>query len=571
LDINALIKQIVALTKKLNKQQKTIIVVTLVVIVGLISFLIVYNSSASKIKGDDGYRVLFENLQPADAALIAQELDKNKIPYKLPRDGTIEVKKEMVQKVRLQVASLGLPKESKVGFQLFDKQEFGATKFEQNIKYLRAIEGELSSTIQSIRAVKNAKVNIAIPKESLFVSQQSNVTASVMIELEPNMILSPKQIKGIKYLVSAAIPKLKPDNVKIINQYGDLLGENDELTSNNELLKAELIYKKRYEKVLQDKIIDILSPIVGGRNKVVAKVDVDFDFSKVKSKAEIFSPDNVVRSEQTMEEKKEGYSPKQVGGVPGAVSNIGPVQGLKSGGIKEKYNKSTTTTNYEISKTIKNITENFVKIKRITSAVVVDGKYEMKEDKDKKKKLTYIPLSQKDLDSITKLVQSSIGFDPKRGDEVSVSNFQFNISSKTKESLTPTNKVMGMIQTYIGPFEPLLKYLFLFIVLFIFYKKIIVPFSEKMLEIKPEEDEFVKKEINFEEEEVEDSYDKLKELKAKVEQQLGINNEIDQEELKYEVLLERIKDMAEEKNEELANVLESLLKDSEIEQQNKEK
>ena len=226
MDINALIKQIVALTKKLNKQQKTIIVVTLVVIVGLISFLIVYNSSASKIKGDDGYRVLFENLQPADAALIAQELDKNKIPYKLPRDGTIEVKKEMVQKVRLQVASLGLPKESKVGFQLFDKQEFGATKFEQNIKYLRAIEGELSSTIQSIRAVKNAKVNIAIPKESLFVSQQSNVTASVMIELEPNMILSPKQIKGIKYLVSAAIPKLKPDNVKIKKNFGNLIGKN---------------------------------------------------------------------------------------------------------------------------------------------------------------------------------------------------------------------------------------------------------------------------------------------------------------------------------------------------------
>ncbi len=562
MDLNALVKQIIALTKKLNKQQKIVIVVTMVVIVGLVSFLIVYNSG-SKTRGDDGYRVLFDNLKPADAALIVQDLEKNKIPYKIPSDGVIEVPKDMVQKVRLQVAALGLPKESKVGFNLFDKKEFGATDFEQNIKYLRALEGELSSDIESLKAVKRAKVNIAIPKETLFVSQQTPVTASVVIELEQNMILTPKQIRGIKNLVAAAVPRLKPENVKLINQYGDPLGENDELTANNELLKAELIYKKRYEKVLQEKIVDILAPIVGGKNKVVAKVDVDFDFSKVKSKAEIFSPDNVVRSEQTMEESRTGYSPKQVGGVPGAVSNIGPVQGLKSQQLRDKYNKATTTTNYEISKTIKDTQEDIVRIKRITAAVVVDGKYEMKKDEKEGEKLTYVPLSKEDLASITSLVKSSIGFNPKRGDSVSVSNFQFNVSSTTKDSLTPTSKVARMISAYLGPFEPILKYLFLFAVLFIFYKKVIVPFSEKMLEIKPEEDEeFKKREIDFEEEEVEDTYDKLKELKAKVEQQLGINNDINQDELKYEVLLERIRNMAEEKPEEVASVLTSLLKEN---------
>ena len=142
MDIDALIKQIIALTKKLNKQQKVIIIATVVFVVALISFLIVYNSSSNTI-GDDGYRVLFENLKPSDAALIVQDLDKNNIPYKIPRDGVIEVQKDKVQKVRLQIAALGLPKNSKVGFSLFDKQEFGATDFEQNIKYLRAIEWEL--------------------------------------------------------------------------------------------------------------------------------------------------------------------------------------------------------------------------------------------------------------------------------------------------------------------------------------------------------------------------------------------------------------------------------------------
>jgi flagellar M-ring protein FliF len=391
------------------------------------------------------------------------------------------------------------------------------------------------------------------------------VTASVMIELRQNMILTPKQIIGIKNLVASAVSRLKPENVKIINQYGDLLGENDELTANNELLKAELIYKKRYEKALETKIKDILAPIVGGYNKVVAKVDVDFDFSKVKSKAEIFSPDNVVRSEQITEEKREGYSPKQIGGVPGAVSNIGPVQGLKSQALKNKYSKSTTTTNYEISKTIKDTTENFVKIKRITAAVVVDGKYDMKKNKNGDEKLTYIPLSKENLVAITNLVKSSIGFNPKRGDEVSVSNFQFNINDTIKNSLTPANKVTMMIQEYIGPLAPVLKYIFLALILFIFYKKVIIPFSEKMLEIKQEEESISKKEINFEEDEIENTYDKLNELKQKVEQQLGINNEINQEDLKYDVLLERVKELAEEKTEEIANILSSLLKEENIE------
>jgi flagellar M-ring protein FliF len=187
----------------------------------------------------------------------------------------------------------------------------------------------------------------------------------------------------------------------------------------------------------------------------------------------------------------------------------------------------------------------------------------MKKDKKGEDKLTYVPLSKNNLVSITNLVKSSIGFNPKRGDDVSVSNFQFNVSNTTEHTLTPVNKVTMMISQYVGPFEPILKYLFLAIILFIFYKKVITPFSEKMLEIKSEEEDFTKKEISFEEEEVEDTYDKLKELKSKVEQQLGINNEINQEDLKYDVLLERIKDMAEEKTEEFASVLQSLLKESE--------
>jgi len=555
LNLEALFKQVIDFFNRLNKRQRYIIIGSVITVIAVLTFLVVYNSTSSEKK--PGYAILFENLKPQDAALIVQYLDKNQIPYVIPKNGVIEVPRDVVQKVRLEVAAQGLPKKSTVGFELFDKNSFGATDFEQRIKYLRALEGELARTIESIDAVESAKVNIAIPKPSVFVENQTPPTASVLIKLKPNMILTPKQIQGIKWLVAAAVPKLKPENVKIIDQYGNPLGENDELTQDNEALKAQLLYKKRIEKALESKIVSILAPIVGGTNKVVAKVNVDLDFSKVKSKATIYSPDNVVRSEQTLEESRIGMKPKEVGGVPGAVSNIGPVQGTKNGQIVDKYSKSETTTNYEISTTIKDVKENYPKIKRITAAVVVDGHYQ----KDKKGNVKFVPLSEIELKNIENLVKNAIGYDPKRGDSVSVSSFEFSNALQGSGATTPAGKVMGMIETYVGPVAPILKYLFLAIVLFVFYKKVLTPFTQKMLESKVEEEEPVKEEIVIDEEEIESTYDKIKELKQKVEEQLGISSDVNEEELKYEVLLERVTKMVEEHPEQVAKVLENLVKE----------
>jgi len=554
LNFEALIKQIIDFFNKLNKKQRYIIIGSVVAVVAVISFLMVYNSTTSS--KSPGYAILFENLNPKDAALIVQYLEKNQIPYEIPKEGVIKVPKEVVQKVRLDVAAQGLPKSSKVGFELFDKSSFGATDFEQRIKYLRALEGELARTIESIEAVEEAKVNIAIPKPSVFVDKEVPPTASVLVKLKPGRVLTPKQIQGIKWLVASAVPKLKPENVKIVDQYGNPLGENDELTQNNELLKTQLLYKKRMEKALEDKIVSILAPIVGGKDRVVAKVSMDIDFSQVKSKSTIYSPDNVVRSEQTLEESRIGYKPKEVGGVPGVVSNIGPVQGTKNQQVVDKYNKSETTTNYEISTTIKDVKEPFAKIKRITAAVVVDGHY-----KEENGTIKYVPLSEIELKNIENLVKNAIGFNAKRGDSVSVSSFEFKREFSNVPQ-TPVGKVMYVVENYFGPFGPLLKYIFLGIILFIFYKKVINPFTQKMLEAKVEEEEIVKRpELEIKEEELETTYDKIKELKEKVEQQLGISSDINEEELKYEVLLERITKIVEENTEQVAKVLENLIKE----------
>ena len=555
MNFEALFKQIILFFNKLNKKQRYIILGSIVAVIAVIAFLVVLNSGSSSQK--NGYAILFENLKPQDEALIVQYLDKKNIPYVLPEKGVIEVPKNLVEKVRLDVAAQGLPKQSIVGFELFDKNSFGATDFEQKIKYIRALEGELERTIDSIDAVEESKVNIAIPKQSVFVSQQSPPTASVLIKLRPNMVLTPKQIEGIKNLIAAAVPRLKPSNVKIVDQYGNPLGENDQLTQANTLLKTEMIYKKRMEQQLENKIVSILAPIVGGTDRVVAKVNIEYDFSQIKSKAIVYDPNNVVRSEQTIDESKIGMKPKPVGGVPGAVSNIGPVQGLKNSQVTEKYTKSETTTNYEISKVIKNIIEPLAKIKRITAAVVVDGHYK----KGKNGKLVYVPLSKLELANIENLVKNTIGFDPKRGDSVTVTSFEF-ATLKSKNS-SKAGKIMSMVSMYLSPIETGLKYLILIVILFVFYKKVIVPFTQKMLEVKVEEEKPVKHEIEINEEEVESTYDKIKELKEKVEQQLGISGDINEEELKYEVLLERITKIVEENTEQVAKVLENLVREEE--------
>jgi len=171
-----------------------------------------------------------------------------------------------------------------------------------------------------------------------------------------------------------------------------------------------------------------------------------------------------------------------------------------------------------------------------------------------------VPLSNIELKNIENLVKNAIGFDPKRGDSVSVSSFQF--AHGGSESYTATGKVMYYVESYLGPFAPILKYLLLGVILFVFYKKVITPFTQKMLEVKVEDEEVEKRpELEINEEEVESTYDKIKELKEKVEQQLGISSDINEEELKYEVLLERITKMVEENTEQVAKVLENLIKE----------
>ena len=454
------------------------------------------------------------------------------------------------------MASLGILKDGKVGFEIFDKQEFGATDAEQKVKFQRALEGELARTIESLAPIKKAIVRIAIPKETLFTERSTPPSASIVLNLKDGQSLNLKQITGIKNLVAAAVANLKPEQVKIVSEDGAPLGEEDGEYDSDQITQ-QIKYKRDAEQGLEEKIINVLSPIVGGSDKVVAKVTIDFDFARKDSQSETFDPNSVARSEQNVEEKRQGSKEAEVQGVPGAVSNIGPVEGLQDGKMKELYSKSSSTTNYEISKKVERVKDQFAKINRLSAAVVVDGKYENKKDENGNptKEVVYVPLDEKQLNRIDALIRQSIGFDQNRGDEVTVSNFEF----QRPDGQTPASKVNSFFELYILPFAPLLKYIFVAILLYFFYKKVIVPFMSKMLEdVKEEEPEPMPDIVELDDSE--DTLEKFKAAKKKVEEQLGVGGDFNEDELRYDVMLEKMKLVAQERAEEVAVLLQDMIK-----------
>ncbi len=553
MDFKAIFQQIGQIYQNLSLKQRLVAMGSVALVVGFLVFLSIYKSSNVSY---DGYSVLFENTSAADSALIIQQLEKDKVKYKILNEGTILVPNADVYRERISVASLGILKDGKVGFEIFDKQEFGSTDAEQKVKFQRALEGELARTIESLAPIKKAIVRIAIPKETLFTERATPPSASIVLNLKDGQSLNLKQITGIKNLVAAAVANLKPEQVKIVSEDGAPLGEEDGEYDSDQITQ-QIKYKRDAEQGLEEKIINVLSPIVGGSDKVVAKVTIDFDFARKDSQSETFDPNSVARSEQNVEEKRQGSKEAEVQGVPGAVSNIGPVEGLQDGKMKELYSKSSSTTNYEISKKVERVKDQFAKINRLSAAVVVDGKYENKKDEsgNPTKEVVYVPLDEKQLSRIDALIRQSIGFDQNRGDEVTVSNFEF----QRPDGQTPASKVNSFFELYILPFAPLLKYIFVAILLYFFYKKVIVPFMSKMLEdVKEEEPEPMPDIVELDDSE--DTLEKFKAAKKKVEEQLGVGGDFNEDELRYDVMLEKMKLVAQERAEEVAVLLQDMIK-----------
>lgn len=536
-----MIHQIGLLYQKLSKRQRLVIAVSIVVVIAFLVFLALYKSSSSA-GANSGYAVLVQDIGVGDSAAIVAKLEQNGIPYQLENERTILVPQEHLYQQRMMIASEGLIKDRGTGFELFDNQQFGATSKEMDVKFQRAIEGELARTISALEPVEKAVVHIAFPKESVFTERQVPPTASVTVTLKSKLVR--KQIDGIKNIVAAAVPRLTLDNVHIIDQKGTPLDlqENYE----NELLKEIENFRKARVAELEDKIFKALEPY----GEVRGGVNIEVNSTRMESLIELYDPNTVIRSEQSLKEESQGRKAPVIQGVPGAVSNIGPVEGLDGPNGLEWSKKEQTTTNNEVSKTTTNIKNQIATIGKVSVGILIPKKYTDSLNERDEIQRTFTNRTQAEIASIEKTVRDIIAFNPARGDSVSVSEYE-QLPKLESKALTLYDK-------YINPLLPSIKYIIAAILLFVFYKKVIQPFMQKMLtDIAEGEEEFKPEEVSVEE--AEDALEKFNKARKRVEEGLGLTDTIDEDSLQYDILIEKLRALVNEKTEEVASVLQSLV------------
>jgi len=390
------------------------------------------------------YSTLFSGLTTEDASAVVARLKEQKIPYRLGGNGTsIYVPKDKVYDVRLVLASSNsLPGAGGMGFELFDKASYGMTEFMQNINYKRAIQGELARTINQMPEVKASRVHLAIPEKTLFMDREKEVTASVFLKIKPGKMLAKEQVAGIVHLVAGSIEGLKPEHVVIIDASGKILYRNGDSNSAVVLSGQQFELQKSVERKLEESIQSMLDKFLPA-SKSVVRASVELNLRKVEKVEEEYAPQKTVISGEKKAKEKAvtKMASAKAQGVPGAASNLpkSSAKDAKAGAAQEPQNKVSETereeaqTSYEVSKTVSKIVEPFGDIKRISLAIVVDGKYEKVKGQKGAEELKYTPRSQKELNDIKNLVTRAVGYNEERGDKVEVLNLPFEAETGQDE------------------------------------------------------------------------------------------------------------------------------------------
>lgn len=395
------------------------------------------------------YRVLLSNLSAKDGGDIVSQLTQMNIPYQLADNGSaILVPADKVHELRLKLAQAGLPKGGNTGFELLDKEQFGISQFSEQVNYQRALEGELSRTIESLSPVQTARVHLAIPKPTLFVREQKSPTASVTVGLLPGRALDEGQISAIVHMVSGSVSGLTSSNVIIVDQTGRLLTNND--NSQQSVSTSQMRLTQETEARLKQRIEDLLASLVGRAN-VQAQVTAQVDYSKVEQTAEEYKPNQqpdsaAVRSRQSSQSQQNSNGGP--GGVPGALSNqpvsapAAPVETAKADTKDNKNaspadNKSNSninsqsdeTTNYEVDRKISHTQRQIGVVDRLSVAVIINWLPQKKEDGTEEMQ----PLPPEMIKEIESLTREAMGYSVSRGDSLSITNSRFTDEGQLTE------------------------------------------------------------------------------------------------------------------------------------------
>jgi flagellar M-ring protein FliF len=400
-----LIAQLTAIWVRLSLQQR-IVTISLIglTLLGMSGLLIWSQNGAKK---ETGFKVLFNDVDIEEAASITENLQKNNYKFKVENDGrTILVESKQLYEVRMALAREGLPHKAGLGYELFDKTNFGMTDYVQKINSRRALEGELQRTIEGLEVVKSARVHIVVPEPTIFLDNQKNSKASVVVKCAPGRELSKDEIRGISHLVASSVEGLKSSDISIIDYSGKLLSNPFNESEGAVVSSQNMELQQNVEKYLEGKANQFLSNVLGP-SKAYVKIACDLDFDQVEKNVEKYDPESkVVRSEERIDENKKN--------APDGDNN-----------------RERSLTNYEIDKSVQHIVQEVGNIKRLTVSVAVDGRYNISNDG----KQEYVARTAEELQNIEDIVKNSIGYDLTRGDQITVSSVQFDNEFLKKEQV----------------------------------------------------------------------------------------------------------------------------------------
>ncbi len=391
---------------ELNKTQKAVVLSGGIVVFVVLLFIVLHST-----KGPI-YEILWSNLDQIDAGAIVSELEKQGISYKLTDNGsTIKVPGDAVHRVRLSMATLGLPSSGIVGFEAIGSSGIWSTDFERRVQYIRAVSGELTRTIKALSGVEDARVHVALPDDTIFTSPDKTATASVLVKTAHGQTISQSSVRGIVNLVSRAVEGLTPDNVTVIDSAGNLLSKDAFLGSGQNIespLDSVIELTFSTERELEDRLLNLLTRVLGPGN-VTCQVHAELNMDQVKITDTTYEsePPGVLRSSQETTEAYQG-SGNPPGGQAGALDV--PSYGTLGEG-ESQYQRTETLRNFEVNE---KVTETIVipgAIKKLSVAVVVN--------KD---------LDEAETDMITETVTAALGLDPRRQDQISVSGLVFDTS-----------------------------------------------------------------------------------------------------------------------------------------------
>ena len=418
------------------------------------------------------YAVLLSNIPTDQVPTIIEKLNAKNIPYRLMEDGkTVTVPKDYLHATQMQLMSeLGSSKMGSIGLELFDKQEFGINSYAQKINFQRALQGELMRAINTLTAVKQSKVLLAIPAKKTMMEDSSPPSASVVVELHSGKELSSDQVRGIRYLVANAVEGMDPERVTILDDRGKMISKQSDGSTGASSEILEL--KSRVEKELEGRIESILTKVVG-QGKIVARVDATINHKITTAVEELIDPDKTaIRSQTTQEESLDGARTNPTG-VPGSRSNIpGAEDNSGQVGFKQDVRKDLKTVNYEVPKTVKNIKEAAGAVEKISVAVLIDSVPTVTTKADGTTETTWASRTPEEIAKYESLVKNAVGFVGARGDSIKIESIQFQ-----PEDFTESEKILTNIEKK-KLIQSLFKWGLLGFSLMLFFFMVIRPFMQ---------------------------------------------------------------------------------------------